>query len=171
MFFACRTSHCLRRGGAAWHFPTFGKYDLVAEQGRRKHVEDCRVYMNSAMADLVAANLQQADKDSLSSAPKVWLAVLAGRGLGFWAVSVHVSASGCRVLNSAAANNSKKISMCALPFRCDSCRVVCVLFVFRSVVIRFCGCVLFCGCVCVYGCGSRGFLGVVGSLARLFWIL
>ena len=70
------TTHCLRRGGATWHFEVFASYDLAAEHGRWRHVKDCRTYINSAMADVASMDLSQANKEALALAAKAWPAVL-----------------------------------------------------------------------------------------------
>ena len=46
------TSHCLRRGGATWPFATYGSFDLTCDHGRWRNVSTCRVYINTASADL-----------------------------------------------------------------------------------------------------------------------
>ena len=54
----------------------FGNYDRAAEHGRWRHVKDCRVYINPAMADLASINLRPEDKEAIATAAKAWPAVL-----------------------------------------------------------------------------------------------
>ena len=72
------TTHCLRRGGATWHFVVFATYDLAAEHGRWRHIMDSRNYINSAMADLAEVTLSEQAKLKLAGAAKAWPAVLTG---------------------------------------------------------------------------------------------
>lgn len=71
------TTHCLRRGGATWHFTLFASYDVTAEHGRWRHVKDCRLYVNAAMADLAEVALSAEAKAKIVNAAKAWPAVLA----------------------------------------------------------------------------------------------
>ena len=70
------TTHCLRRGGATWHFSVFSSYDLAAEHGRWRHVKDCKTYIISAMADVASIELSSKNREDINLAAKAWPAVL-----------------------------------------------------------------------------------------------
>lgn len=74
------TSHCLRRGGATWHFAAFISFDLTCEHGRWRNANTCRVYINTATADLAALELSQEALETLNKAAGALPAVLAKLG-------------------------------------------------------------------------------------------
>ena len=53
------TTHCLRRGGATWHFGLYSNYNLTADHGRWAQIRSCRAYVNQAMIDLAASAQSQ----------------------------------------------------------------------------------------------------------------
>ena len=54
------TPHCLRRGGATWHFQRHGSYDLTQELGRWKQAKVAKLYINAALAEAAAHDLPAA---------------------------------------------------------------------------------------------------------------
>lgn len=46
------TSHCLRRGGATWHFDQYQSFDRTAEHGRWTSVRTCRMYIEQSSTEL-----------------------------------------------------------------------------------------------------------------------
>lgn len=76
------TSHCLRRGGATWHFLTFESLDLTADHGRWRHIQSCRTYINQAMADLAEISLSDDDRSRIAGAAKALPAALCRIGKG-----------------------------------------------------------------------------------------
>ena len=65
------TSHCLRRGGATWHFKLYSSFDRTASHGRWSQVKTCRLYIDEAMSDLAST------KQGLTGKARVATAVAA----------------------------------------------------------------------------------------------
>ena len=45
------TPHCLRRGGATWHFGTYQSYDATQERGRWQDARSAKQYIAQAMSE------------------------------------------------------------------------------------------------------------------------
>ena len=46
------TSHCMRRGGATWHFDQYQSFDRTADHGRWSSVRTCRMYIEQSSTEL-----------------------------------------------------------------------------------------------------------------------
>ena len=65
------TPHCLRRGGATWHFTRHLSYDSTQRHGRWVHARTAQCYIDEAMAEMGSASLPQHGRRRLEAAVHV----------------------------------------------------------------------------------------------------
>ena len=73
------TAYVLRRGGATWHFMRYGSLDATAALGRWEQNKTAKIYIQSAVADVVKWSLSPDDKSRVKLAKKVLIKVLKER--------------------------------------------------------------------------------------------
>lgn len=67
------TPHCIRRGGATWHFANHLSYDSTQRHGRWAHARTAQVYIDEAMAEAGTASIPEEGKARLELVVRVLL--------------------------------------------------------------------------------------------------